>query len=79
MFFGTLVKEMSNLGNTCKEAYFFNFASKNAKIWQVLSRKANSGHFCCKSTSRQGHHFHKNWSSLRFHFETVGGTPLSEI
>ena len=27
----------------------------------------------------QGYHFQKNWSSQRYHFDTVGGTPVPEI
>ena len=62
-FLASLVKEMSNFGNSCKETQIF------FKFWSLE----------CKNWSSQGYHFQKNWSSQRCHFETVGGTPLSEI
>ena len=55
------------------------FQYQSAKIWQVLRRKRHFRALLMENLSGQGYHFHKNWSSQRFHFEIVGGTPLPEI
>ena len=45
MLLANLVKVMPKFGNSCKKPILLNSGPENAKIWQVLSENANSGHF----------------------------------
>ena len=73
-----LVKERLDFGNICiVTKNLGDFRLERVKIRQFCPQNANHGIFDAEFSLE--YHFHKNWSNQqcqRYHFETVGGTPL---